>query len=59
MESGVSSHQLRHLYRHLEQAPAGEPIIRRVTEGANLTYSLLECSHCGGWANHSVVIPET
>ncbi len=34
-------------------------MIQLFTHGRDPMYGLLECPHCGGWASHSIVTPET
>jgi len=58
LQAGLSESQLRHLTRNTD-APSGEPILRRLDRHQDATFGLLQCPHCGGQANHSVVTPET
>jgi len=57
--AGISANQLRHLSRETPDAPSGDPVLRRLSRGRDPMYALLECPHCGGWASHSIVTPET
>lgn len=58
LRAGLSENQLRYLTR-VTNAPSGAPILRRLDLKRNATFGLLECPHCGGHADHSVVTPET
>lgn len=57
--AGISAHQIRHLSRVTPNAPSGDPVIQLFTHGRDPMYGLLVCPHCGGWASHSIVTPET
>lgn len=57
-QCGITPDQLRYLYRTYP-TPAGQPILTTQGRGPNRTISLLSCPHCGGWANQSVLTPET
>lgn len=60
LRAGLTEHQLRHLSRQTPNAPSGDPVLRRVDRGRHdPAYGLLPCPHCGGFATHSVVTPET
>ncbi len=55
---GFAHDQLRYLGRRVN-APSGDRVISSTGRAANRRHALLECPHCGGRANHSVVTPET
>lgn len=59
LAAGLSADQLRHLSRETPDAPSGDPVLERLNWGRDPMYALLRCSHCGGWASHSIVTPET
>jgi hypothetical protein len=58
IEAGLGANQIRYLSRKTK-APSGEPILRRVRSDDGAKYLPLGCPHCGGYATHSMVTPET
>lgn len=56
--AGVAPHQLRYLTRQTD-APSGDPILTRLTGEHDAKHELIRCPHCGAFASHSVVTPET
>ena len=58
LATGITKSQLRYLGR-VTDAPSGQPIVRRAANVRNAMYTLIECPHCGGFASHSIVTPET
>lgn len=59
LAAGVLASQLCYLSRVTVGAPSGGPIVRASRRGRDPEYVLIDCPHCGGYASHSVVTPET